>query len=723
MQHSSFTKRLSFLSTLARLGLVLALGLALVLVAQADGSPDSVSRTYAPHGSMTRADGTPDHRPSLSIGQDHADLGQAPPAGLSAKDRAAIQERIRQAEYHLTWHEPSMAYTAPNRAHDWRVAYGATGVQVTPRTSLESAERWSWGLALARYGYADNIQPVEAHAPPRMIAESNHIEYHYELANQRISEWHINDERGLEQGFILTAAPEPQIPNVKSELVLELALFGNLIPKLSDDSQTIDFITSSGPPFTVLRYNDLHAYDATGRQLPAHLEILDFGSRISDRFHNPQFKISIVVDDTDALYPLAIDPLVTSQVAKLTASDGAAGDRFGRSVAISGDTVVVGSYLDDDKESESGSAYVFERNQGEADNWGEVKKLTASDGVAGDYFGYSVAISGDTVVVGSYGNDDKGANSGSVYVFERNQGGAGNWGEVKKLTTSDGVVGDYFGYSVTISGDTVVVGSYLDDDKGSESGSAYLFERNQGGAGNWGEVKKLTASDGTGYDYFSSSVAISGDTVVVGAFNHKVGANAGQGAAYVFERNQGGADNWGEMAKLTASDGTPHDEFGFSVAISGDTIVVGAYGNDDKGATSGSAYVFECNQGGAGNWGEAKKLTASDGAVLDWFGFSVAISGDALVVGAHYVDDKGRDSGSAYVFERNQGGADNWGEVSKLTASDGAAGDYFGYFVAISRGTAIIGAYRDNDKGYEAGSAYVYRLTFELYLPIILKNR
>jgi hypothetical protein len=192
----------------------------------------------------------------------------------------------------------------------------------------------------------------------------------------------------------------------------------------------------------------------------------------------------------------------------------------------------------------------------------------------------------------------------------------------------------------------------------------------------------------------------------------------------VFDRHQGGADNWGQVAKLVASDGAVGDSFGRSVAISEDIVVVGAYNDDDKGISSGSAYVFERNQGGADHWGQVVKLTASDGVADASFGRSVAISGDTVIVGALFDDDNGTKSGSAYVFERNQGGADHWGQAAKLTASDGAADDHFGRSVAISEDTIVAGAGGDGDKGTDSGSAYVYQMSsiYHVYLPLELYN-
>ena len=387
---------------------------------------------------------------------------------------------------------------------------------------------------------------------------------------------------------------------------------------------------------------------------------------------------------------------------KSTASDAAVADGFGDSVAISGDTQVVGAPRDDNTGRDSGSAYVFVLNQGGVNSWGQVRKLTASDAAEGDKFGVSLSISGDTVVVGALHNDDAGDSSGSAYVFGRNQGGQDNWGQVQKLNAVDAAVGDLFGTSVSISGDTIVVTALLDDDVGDGSGSAYVFERSQGGVDNWSQVRKLTAADGTAGDEFGVSVAISGDTVVVGS---SVDDDAGDrsGSAYVFSRNQGGVDNWGQAQKLTASDASTGDEFGRSVAVHQKTLVVGAYLDN-----LGSAYVFSRDEGEADNWLEIKKLIPPDGLLEGNFGLATAVSGDTAVIGAFSDDDAGNHSGSAYVFLRDQGGADNWGQVQKLTASDAAAGDVFGLSVGIDGDAAVVGAPLDDDNEVNSGSSYVF---------------
>ncbi|GAI98768.1 unnamed protein product, partial [marine sediment metagenome] len=262
-----------------------------------------------------------------------------------------------------------------------------------------------------------------------------------------------------------------------------------------------------------------------------------------------------------------------SQEQKLLASDGASDDYFARSVSIAGNYAIIGAYGDDDNGSESGSAYIFKRD---GTTWAEQTKLLASDGTYSDYFGYSVSIDGDYVVVGA--NQD-GENSGSAYIFKRD---GATWTEEAKLTASDGVTGDKFGWSVSISGDYAILGANQDDDNGLSSGSAYVFTRS---GSTWIQQAKLLPSDGATYDYFGNSVSLDGDTAIIGARGDDDNGDW-SGSAYIFTRS---GTNWTEEQKLLASDGVAYDYFGCSVSIDGEYAIVGVYGADDD---KGSAYVF-----------------------------------------------------------------------------------------------------------------------------------
>jgi len=373
---------------------------------------------------------------------------------------------------------------------------------------------------------------------------------------------------------------------------------------------------------------------------------------------------------------------------KLLASDGSSSDFFGQSVAIDGDTAIVGARSADGISSGTGAAYIYERD---GLFWNEVIKLTASDGSGNDSFGQSVAIDGDTILVGAYRDDDRGTDAGSAYIFE-NIGGV--WTQTAKLLAPDGQADDWFGYSVAISGETAIVGAYRDDDLGSDAGSAYVFEKING---TWTQTAKLLAPDGQAGDVFGWSVAIDGGTILVGAFlDDDRGTDAG--AVYVFQRLAG---SWFFIDKLTASDGQANDAFGLSVAIDGDSAIIGAQSADRITFSTGAAYIFER----VGNtWIQAAKLTAPDGGSSDLFGKSVAIDGDTAIVGAYRDDDRGDRSGSAYIFEKVNG---NWTQTAKILAFDGQEIDVFGWSVAISAGTSIVGAFGDDDLGSEAGSAYI----------------
>ena len=379
------------------------------------------------------------------------------------------------------------------------------------------------------------------------------------------------------------------------------------------------------------------------------------------------------------------------QVAKLTASDAARRDFFGKSVAVDGDTAVIGAVGDDDAGSSSGSAYVFVRS---SDGWVEQAKLTASDAAHHDLFGNSVAVDGDTAVISAHSKDGVGSRSGAVYVFVRS---GDEWVEQAKLTASDADESDLFGVSVAVTGDTILIGANGDDDAGEHAGAVYVFVRTDD---RWVEQAKLTASDAADHDLFGAPAAVDGDTAVFGAHYDDDGGYR-SGAVYVFVRSDGG---WVEQAKLTASDAASHDYFGSSVAVTGDTILVGADGDDDAGEDSGSMYVFVRTGDG---WVEQAKLTASDAAQSDRFGTSVAVDGDNALIGALGYDSTGNASTSVYVFVRSD---DGWVEQANLTASDNAPNDLFGTSVALHGGTAVIGAWGDDDAGDGSGSAYVFSL-------------
>ena len=385
---------------------------------------------------------------------------------------------------------------------------------------------------------------------------------------------------------------------------------------------------------------------------------------------------------------------IWKQQAKLTASDGAASDDFGSSVAINGGNIFVGAYQDTVGTTQRGSVYIFRTLSG---NWTQNTKSLDPYSVANDNFGASVAVSGDTAVV-SAPQTTIGSNAqGVAWIFVRN---GASWTLLQALYDPNGAANDNFGASVAISGDTIIIGANLDDvGANADQGSAYVFARING---SWSQQAYLTATGGAANDRFGGSVAVSGNTVIVGATQNDVGANADQGSAYVFTRS---GTNWTQQAQLNGTNGAANDRFGGSVGISGDTAVVGAFRSTvGANANQGSAYVF--TRSGT-NWTQQQQLTALDGAANDQFGYSVAVSGETIIVGAS-LDDVGAnaDQGSAYIFVRT---GTNWTQQAQLNGAGGAAGDSFGYSVGIDGDTAIIGAAFD-DFGVNAdqGSAYIF---------------
>ncbi|PKL36512.1 hypothetical protein CVV38_01240 [Candidatus Peregrinibacteria bacterium HGW-Peregrinibacteria-1] len=322
---------------------------------------------------------------------------------------------------------------------------------------------------------------------------------------------------------------------------------------------------------------------------------------------------------------------------------------FADDVTISGDWAVVADNNDGTGGGQAGAVFLYKRD---GTSWNFVKKVISSDIAASDFFGDEVIIKGDYLVVGAYRDDDGGSAAGSAYIFHKDQGGVDNWGQIKKLTASDGAAGDWFGRSLAMSDDNqyVVVGAYTDDDGFDAAGSVYIYHVDQGGADNWGQIKKLNASDPEIQAWFGNSVGVSedGEYVVVGAYG-KDDAGAGSGAAYVFKKDSGGANNWGQIKKLNASDGAASDQFGKSIAIRNDVVLVGAHlvGAGDVGA----AYVFKKDEGGIDNWGQSQILTASNGADNDWFGFKVVLDGYDAFVGADGYSLTVNSGGAVYYFE------------------------------------------------------------------------
>ena len=524
----------------------------------------------------------------------------------------ALQAALNQARFNVSRAEQTplrrAAWHAPNPAAGYDAYVTETGV------SIALNEQSYVSLSLQGLGYGAMLRAV---GPGEVSGDKQTISL---MRDGGVREWYINGPEGLEQGF--TLLEPPGVPQAGVPLRLALQVSEGWRAVASEDGQRVTLRSKDGQ---VVQYSKLVVRDGFDRQIAARLAVAEQ-------------QVVIEVQDSEATYPLTIDPVFSFQQ-KLVAPDGAAHDNFGVAVALSGDTAVIGASLDDFGVPDLGSVYVFVRN-GAA--WTFQQKLTAYDGWAFDEFGKAVAIDGNTLVVGAPSdNSTTQVDVGSAYVFTRS---GGFWSFQQKLTAFDGSESDGFCGKIALSGNTLVVSADVDDvGAQTDQGSAYVFTLN---GAFWSFQQKLTALDGAAGDHFGSALALSGNTLAVGAFWDNVGAHLKQGSVYVFTRN---GTAWTEQQRFSASDGAAGDQFGSAIALSGYNMVVGASGDTIGGEPfQGSAYLFSFN--GAA-WAEQQKFTASDGAWYEYFGSAVALSGYNLMVGAsgNTVGSNGA-QGAVYVF-------------------------------------------------------------------------
>lgn len=628
------------------------------------------------------------------------------PQGLQAPEWVSIKKQIQMGKY-KAYPQPNGAYTSANLVHGFQIGYAPSGkTSLSPRDCQQAD--YHVALQLQGVGYEELSylnRPVEITQEDLGTAAGSKVTYQW---NNNLREWWINDEKGLEQWFSLQEAPQGR--RAGKPLRLRMALQTDMQVSLQNNRLTL----RKGS--TTLHYDKLRVWDATGKEMEAEMQ------------HSEGY-IDLYIAEARAVYPLTIDPTWTQQ-AYLKASNTGTFDNFGYSVAISGETLVVGAPYEgsnatgvngnqaDNSAMEAGAAYVFVRS---GNTWKQQAYLKAGNTGAEDNFGASVAISGETVVVGAPREDsnaigingdqedNRRENAGAAYIFVRS---GSTWTQQAYLKAADYPdEDDKFGASVAISGETVVVGAPGESsafavvsvkgsirDDATWAGAAYVFVR----SGKTWTQEAVLKSSAAAYDEFGTSVAISGQRVVVGA-PYK---NSKTGYAFVFVRN---GKTWTEEAFLKG-DKNGSDRFGYSVAISGETLVVGAP-YEDSNATgvngnqanndvenAGAAYVFVRN---GDTWTQQAYLKASNTGKEDYFGNSVAISGQTVVVGAPNEDSNAmgvngnqannnvEDAGAAYIFVRN---GNTWTQQAYLKASNTGSGDNFGASVAISGETVAVGA-------------------------------
>jgi len=380
---------------------------------------------------------------------------------------------------------------------------------------------------------------------------------------------------------------------------------------------------------------------------------------------------------------------------ELTASNGVAGDRFASDVLLDGDTAFIGAAGVVTGSLSRGVVYVLGRDVGGPGAWGELMEIVpSSSNPFPDGIGEALALDGDLLAVGSpYGTPE-----GAVFLFERDAGGPGAWGQVKVIHPPTSSTRNSFGLSVAIQGEVLAVGASGDTANGFNAGSAHLFQRDLGGTNNWGLVKTIIPANNQINDSFGWRVAVEGNTLAVSAEGRDF-AGASSGSVYVFERNQGGSNAWGQVIEFAGDDTAAADSFGWSLDLDGTLLAVGAIDDDDHGSSSGSAYLFDGDNG----WSQVAKVSAADGQTFDGLGTDLALSDSRLAVAALRANG---DKGAHYVFERDHGGAGEWGQVAKITSPGSIAFDSYGRVVAL-QGTTLFAGDEEHD---DTGAAYAYQL-------------
>ncbi len=686
--------------------------------------------------------------PSAGSGQTQTIGAGAVPAGLTAAAWRAILAQI-EPDYYDIQLAAQGGYQAVNRSLDWHVAYGDRGPQVTPRTGAD----WRWGLSLIGYGYADEAASGLENLiglVPRLQADQATLTYQWD---SNLSEWWVNTAAGLEQGFTLQQRPIGQAQ--ARPLQIEMAVAGTLSPV--QQGNAIAFQDERGA--SLLTYAKLSVTDANGQVIPSRLSLSPAGQagRLRITVADAAARYPLTID------PLVQRAYLKASNTGAGDNFGWAVAVSGDTVVVgaysedSNATGVNGNQSDNSALT-AGAAYVFVYSAG---SWSQQAYLKASNTDATDNFGRAVAVSGDTIVIGaSYEDsnatgvngiqtDNSALSAGAAYVFTRS---GTTWSQQAYLKASNTEAGDSFGRSVAVSGDTVVIGAVNEDsgvvgsqsdNSASSAGAVYIFTRS---GSTWSQQAYLKASNPETNDYLGASVAVTDDTVVIGATgedSNATGVNGNQsdnsatdaGAAYVFLRS---GSTWSQQAYLKASNAEIWDLFGISAAVSGNTIVVGAYqegsnatgvnGNqsDNTATNAGAAYAF-IRSGTV--WSQQAYLKASNTGASDYFGTSVALSGDTLVVGANGEDSNATGvngtqsdnsttyAGAAYLFTRS---GTTWSQQNYLKASNTGASDYFGISLAVSGDTVVISARSEDsnatgvngdqsdNSAADAGAVYVF---------------
>jgi hypothetical protein len=489
----------------------------------------------------------------------------------------------------------------------------------------------------------------------------------------------------------------------------------------------------------------IYVFNGSAANSAAALRALVFEPTTGNRIASLSSKtVNFTLSVNDGFLPAVVDTvtsviLLHGQVDNLLPLNATGQDiseaaaAYGSSVAVSGDTMAVGSPGRNTPGGDAGRVYIYERNAGFGAPWGQVAEIIGSDTVAGDRFGESVAIDGNFMVVGASRANPVGANSGAAYVFQRSSTNPNSWIQVAKLVPNATGFADGFGTAVALQAGSILVGApYAFFPNHFFAGKVFAYELGVGGPGNWvrtqiiSPAENLTSGFASEGAFFGFSLAFDGNTAVIGAYgaNRSFARNEdlNHGAAYVFERTAQGQP-WTEFKRIDRfndSDSKPYDSIGYSVDISGDRIVVGQHATASLAGVfnSGGARIYERNIGGTDRWGLAKAIDASDNPLSKNFGYSVSISGDFVMIGSPTPSQGvSENRGFTEVYRREIGTAANWNMIDRVSPGSAASSDRFGHAVAIDGFTGLIGSTTNSVNGSNipgAGRAMVYQFQYDL---------
>ncbi|MBN1140151.1 MAG: FG-GAP repeat protein [Anaerolineae bacterium] len=697
------------LAALLRMGLIAALVGGVVLSIH----PPPVTLAYSP------ADGAASSIPTTGFSSDltHSlSPLQFELAGASDNWWAAAQERIRQSEYQVTWQEltylddVAAAYQAPNRTQNLRTYFTAQGIRMIPRVWDGQAPPWEWGLALSAYGYAGREQETVAAA---LSANGSRIEYR----RGSLTEWYQNDERGLEQGFTLYTPPAGS----GRTLILDLALSGSLRPHLTAGGEAIEFATSGG--VTVLRYDGLAAWDASGRDLPA-------------RFSLSQAGIRIHIDAAGAVYPITVDPLASTPA--WSAESNQSNAFFGYSVATAGDVngdgysdVIVGAPYYDNGQTEEGRAFVY---HGSASGLSATANWSAEGDQDSAYFGSSVGMAGDVdgdgyvdVIVGASRYDNGETDEGRVFVYH---GSASGLSATAAWTAESDQDGAYFGFAAGTAGDVngdgysdVIVGAYLYDNVQTDEGGTFVYHGSASGLSATPAWSAEGDQDSARFGYaVGTACDVNGDgysDVIIGAHLYD-NDQTDEGRAYVYH---GSASGLAAAAAWSAESDQENAEFGYAVGTAGDVngdgysdVIIGAHLYDNDETDEGRAFVYH---GSAGGLAAAAAWSVEGDQESAEFGYAVGAVGDVngdgygdVIVGAPFYDNGELNEGQAAVYHGSVGGLST---VAAWTVESDQASAGLGYAVGAAGDVngdgysdVIVGAHLYDNGQTDEGRTFVY---------------